>query len=388
MEEISHTRWAASYATDGSLTRSNGLPSPRDAIEREAGQEPGASQVAPPSPDRTNPMSLAPPLKNRPTWKVPTTVLPNAKVSGSTSVACWLDGFVNGSELTCVRGTFACAGAAQEHHRRDDDADSGTAQDRSPGSHSRNLCPHFADAQDRLRSRQRSAGGSWPRRSVAERLGRHAAPSRCLLRRPRTALGAARAYAATPAAMMVRGPRHARGASADSSPEAVAPGPKDGRGLALAPSRDRGSTRDDVELLAWVALFATTLPAANCCAELSGEQLGDATSGSGRRSGGPATGRPPGPAAHGVSRSGAKRRAQPSSGPSGRAREALRVPRMSKASEQRLGPRPIPGRSRQRGSLEHARPPRRHAWAQQPGEQRKAPTSSMALPIPIATNAR
>jgi hypothetical protein len=87
MEEISHTPWAASYATDGSLTRSNGLPSaPEENVK--PGRNPGGPHVTPPSPDRTNPMSVAPPLKNRPTWKVPTTVLPNAKVSGSTSVAC------------------------------------------------------------------------------------------------------------------------------------------------------------------------------------------------------------------------------------------------------------------------------------------------------------
>src|SRR5437762_2739896 len=111
MEEISHTRWTASYATDGSLTRSNGLfAAPEEKVM--PGRNPGGPHVAPPSPDRTNPMSVAPPLKNRPTWKVPTTVLPNAKVSGSTSVACWLVGLVNGSELTRVRGTFACAGAA------------------------------------------------------------------------------------------------------------------------------------------------------------------------------------------------------------------------------------------------------------------------------------
>src|SRR5436190_11354845 len=57
-------------------------------------------------------MSEAPPLKNRPTWYAATTVEPNAKVSGSTSVACWLVVFLNGSALTWVSGTLARAGAA------------------------------------------------------------------------------------------------------------------------------------------------------------------------------------------------------------------------------------------------------------------------------------
>jgi hypothetical protein len=35
------------------------------------------------------------------------TVEPWANVSGSTSVACWLDAFVNGSLLIRVDGTFA-----------------------------------------------------------------------------------------------------------------------------------------------------------------------------------------------------------------------------------------------------------------------------------------
>src|SRR4051794_21073064 len=57
-------------------------------------------------------MSLAPPSKKRPTWKAPTTVLPKAKVSGSSSVACWLVVLVNGSELTLVNATFPGALAA------------------------------------------------------------------------------------------------------------------------------------------------------------------------------------------------------------------------------------------------------------------------------------
>src|ERR671930_303145 len=58
-------------------------------------------------------MSDAPPLKKRPTWYAATTVEPDAKVSGSTSVACWLVVLVNGSALTRVSGTFARAGAAR-----------------------------------------------------------------------------------------------------------------------------------------------------------------------------------------------------------------------------------------------------------------------------------
>src|SRR5436190_12315202 len=62
-------------------------------------------------------MSVAPPLKKRPTWNVATTVLWLAKVSGSTSVACWLDWLVNGSELTRVSGTFAAATPAVASNR-------------------------------------------------------------------------------------------------------------------------------------------------------------------------------------------------------------------------------------------------------------------------------
>jgi len=51
-------------------------------------------------------------LKNRPTWKVVSTVEPEANVSGSTSVACWLEALVNGSALTRVSRTWAAAEAA------------------------------------------------------------------------------------------------------------------------------------------------------------------------------------------------------------------------------------------------------------------------------------
>src|SRR5205809_7903013 len=107
MELISQVLCAASKATEGSLTRSYGSAAP--ALKVRPGRKPGVPQVAPPSPERAKPMSVAPPLKKRPTWNVPTTVLPAAKVSGSTSVACWLVGFVNGSLLTRVSGTLASA---------------------------------------------------------------------------------------------------------------------------------------------------------------------------------------------------------------------------------------------------------------------------------------
>jgi hypothetical protein len=56
-------------------------------------------------------MSVAPPSKKRPTWKADTIVEPFEKVSGSTSVACWLVVFTNGSWLIGVTGTLALATA-------------------------------------------------------------------------------------------------------------------------------------------------------------------------------------------------------------------------------------------------------------------------------------
>src|SRR5436190_23559619 len=75
IDEISQTPCAASYATLGSLTRSYGLEAAPE-LNVIPGRKPGASQVVPPSPERTKPMSLAPPLKNRPTWNAATTVPP------------------------------------------------------------------------------------------------------------------------------------------------------------------------------------------------------------------------------------------------------------------------------------------------------------------------
>jgi hypothetical protein len=107
--------WAASNATVGSLVRSYGLagsPNGGSALNVCPGRNVGASHVAPPSPERTAPMSVAPPSKNRPTWNVVTTVPWCAKVSGSTSVACMLVALVNGSALILVSGTAADAEAA------------------------------------------------------------------------------------------------------------------------------------------------------------------------------------------------------------------------------------------------------------------------------------
>jgi hypothetical protein len=57
--------------------------------------------VWPRSVDVANPIDDAPPPRlNRPAWKALTTVAPKAKVSGSTSVACWLASLVKGSLLT------------------------------------------------------------------------------------------------------------------------------------------------------------------------------------------------------------------------------------------------------------------------------------------------
>src|SRR5205823_13723225 len=65
-------------------------------------------QVAPPSSDVAQSMSEHPSLfTNRPCWNALTIVLPNEKVSGSTSVACWLSVLVNGSVLILLSETCA-----------------------------------------------------------------------------------------------------------------------------------------------------------------------------------------------------------------------------------------------------------------------------------------
>ncbi len=73
---------------------------------------PGSSplvQLAPESVLVAQPMSEAPPSVNRPVCWASTMVEPKEKVSGSTSVACWLEELVNGSVLSSVSVTFACA---------------------------------------------------------------------------------------------------------------------------------------------------------------------------------------------------------------------------------------------------------------------------------------
>lgn len=60
-------------------------------------------KLFPPLVEVANPMSEEPPLKKRPTFQVETKVEPEAKVSGSTSVACWLVLLVNGSLLIWTR---------------------------------------------------------------------------------------------------------------------------------------------------------------------------------------------------------------------------------------------------------------------------------------------
>src|SRR6266852_6893575 len=107
IEEMSQTLCLASKATEASLTRSYGLLGSTWKVR--PGRTP-LVKCAPLLVDVANPMSDDPPLKNRPTWKVDTTVEPNEKVSGSTSVRWLLVGLVSGSELICVNA--ACVARA------------------------------------------------------------------------------------------------------------------------------------------------------------------------------------------------------------------------------------------------------------------------------------
>src|SRR5579872_1085594 len=70
-------------------------------------------QVDPPFVEVAKPMSEEPPSEIRPVWNADTMVEPNAKVSGSTSVACWLLGLVKVSELSSM--SPFCAWAAVIH---------------------------------------------------------------------------------------------------------------------------------------------------------------------------------------------------------------------------------------------------------------------------------
>src|SRR6266700_7416300 len=99
---MSQTLCLASKATEASLARRYGPGGVELTVV--PGRKP-AVQLFPPLVDVAKPMFEAPPLKKRPTWKAETMVLPEAKVSGSTSVACWLVVLVYGSLLiwTMVR---------------------------------------------------------------------------------------------------------------------------------------------------------------------------------------------------------------------------------------------------------------------------------------------
>src|SRR6266852_4232297 len=72
-------------------------------------------KLLPPLVEVAKPMSEAPPLKKRPTWKAETKVLSKAKVSGSTSVWCWLVLLVNGSLLSWMRVALAKASRVDEN---------------------------------------------------------------------------------------------------------------------------------------------------------------------------------------------------------------------------------------------------------------------------------
>src|SRR5713101_6536712 len=104
IDDMSQTLCLASKATEASLTRSYGLAGSTWKVR--PGRTPWMKR-APLLVEVAKPMSDEPPLKNRPTWKVDTMVEPNEKVSGSTSVRWLLVGFVNGSELICVRAPWA-----------------------------------------------------------------------------------------------------------------------------------------------------------------------------------------------------------------------------------------------------------------------------------------
>src|SRR4051812_49778431 len=103
--EMSQTLCLASKATAASLACPK-LPPPLVVMP---GRKP-LVQVAPRSPERAQPMFEEPPPETRPTWKAETMVLPNAYVSGSTSLWCCACASVYGSVLTVVSATLATAG--------------------------------------------------------------------------------------------------------------------------------------------------------------------------------------------------------------------------------------------------------------------------------------
>src|SRR5436309_15821829 len=101
---MSQTLCLASKATEASLARRYGPGGVELTVV--PGRKP-AVQLFPPLVEVANPMLEAPPLKKRPTWKAETMVEPKAKVSGSTSVLCWLSELVYGSLLSWMRFTLA-----------------------------------------------------------------------------------------------------------------------------------------------------------------------------------------------------------------------------------------------------------------------------------------
>ena len=90
-EEMSQTPWRASKATAGSLIALYGPAGLATVVV--PGRKP-LVQVAPLLAERAQPMLADPPPKIRPTWKADTIVDPKLKVSGSTSVRCWLAALV------------------------------------------------------------------------------------------------------------------------------------------------------------------------------------------------------------------------------------------------------------------------------------------------------
>ena len=68
-------------------------------------------QLVPPFVEVAKPISEAPPLYRRPTWKAVTMVEPEAKMPGSTSVACWLSELVKVSVLNRV--SAICGGVGE-----------------------------------------------------------------------------------------------------------------------------------------------------------------------------------------------------------------------------------------------------------------------------------
>src|SRR5216683_8317105 len=79
--------------------------------------EPAFCEVAKPIPEEP------PSARKRPAWKTATTVLPAVTVWASTSVWCWLEELVNGSELTWTTlgggSAAAYAGAGVRPNRAD-----------------------------------------------------------------------------------------------------------------------------------------------------------------------------------------------------------------------------------------------------------------------------